>query len=206
MQHKPSLTTPSDLSGRLRLVYETFLREDTGLTLDIGSRRVRQGDITIDIMRAFRPDVVADVRWLPFRDRAFDTVVMTDVIEHIPVNNELIALKQIRRVLRNNGRLILSTPNHNPLYVLLDPAFLLKGHRHYNFRGITEIVSSAGFVVKRSFASGGFWEALWVTYYSVISYSTGIDIPKILNVQVDKQYDGPRRFGYTIFIEAFKEV
>ncbi len=50
-----------------------------------------------------------EVDGLPFADNMFDTTAMVDVIEHIvdPIG----ALKEIQRVLKPNGRLIIHTPN-----------------------------------------------------------------------------------------------
>jgi SAM-dependent methyltransferase len=46
---------------------------------------------------------------LPFADNVFDYVLMTEVIEHL--NNSYEVIQEINRVLKNNGSLVLSTPN-----------------------------------------------------------------------------------------------
>lgn len=46
---------------------------------------------------------------LPFQNEAFDAVLLIEVIEHIGPDRE--AIKEIRRVLRGGGILILTTPN-----------------------------------------------------------------------------------------------
>lgn len=53
----------------------------------------------------------ADATRLPFPDAAFDKVLMTEVLEHIP--DEQAALREIRRVLRPGGIYVLSVPNAN---------------------------------------------------------------------------------------------
>jgi ubiquinone/menaquinone biosynthesis C-methylase UbiE len=53
----------------------------------------------------------ADAVHLPFPDAAFDKVLMTEVLEHIP--DEQAALREIRRVLRPGGTYVLSVPNAN---------------------------------------------------------------------------------------------
>src|SRR3989344_3079864 len=68
---------------------------------------------------------------LPFKNRSFDTVIFFDVIEHIPAQTELKCLKEIYRVLKPKGILILSTGYKHPIGVLFDPAFWAFGHRHY---------------------------------------------------------------------------
>lgn len=50
-----------------------------------------------------------DVRHLPFKTHSFDLVVSTEVIEHFR-EGELF-LKEVKRVLRARGHLIISTPN-----------------------------------------------------------------------------------------------
>lgn len=47
---------------------------------------------------------------LPFDDASFDGVVCNEVFEHLRVN-PVFTVRQIRRVLRPGGRLLLSTPN-----------------------------------------------------------------------------------------------
>lgn len=58
---------------------------------------------------------VSDAKELPFDKNVFDCVVSFEVIEHI--KEYTIYLKEIKRVLKKNGKFILSTPN-------------ILGHRH----------------------------------------------------------------------------
>ena len=53
--------------------------------------------------------LVAEGEMLPFLDNSLDIVVMNEVIEH--VNNEHTTLREISRVLRNNGFCIIFAPN-----------------------------------------------------------------------------------------------
>lgn len=54
-------------------------------------------------------DVECDLNQpLPFPDRAFDTVILSDVLEHIAIPDQLVG--EIRRILRPNGNLIVSVP------------------------------------------------------------------------------------------------
>lgn len=48
---------------------------------------------------------------LPFKDSAFNKIYCTEVIEHIPDDRQ--ALKEIYRILKPKGTLILTVPNHN---------------------------------------------------------------------------------------------
>jgi SAM-dependent methyltransferase len=62
------------------------------------------------------PDfVVADVRELPFADDSFDLVTCFETIEHVPEPNGV--LVELRRVLADDGLLLVSTPNKHEYLV-----------------------------------------------------------------------------------------
>ena len=48
---------------------------------------------------------------LPFKGNAFDVVTLFEVIEHIPVTSLKDVMKEIKRVLKEEGMLIVTTPN-----------------------------------------------------------------------------------------------
>ena len=100
---------------------------------------------------------VGSVFALPFADETFDGAVMFEVIEHVPRRRELAALKEVRRVLKSGGWLVLSTPYAHPVSSLLDPAWYF-GHRHYSRDRITSIMAAAGFRTVDAIVRGGLWE------------------------------------------------
>ena len=55
-----------------------------------------------------------DVRKMKFKDGSFDVIFCTDMLEHI--RDPEVALKEIRRVLKPKGILIVSVPTENLLY------------------------------------------------------------------------------------------
>jgi SAM-dependent methyltransferase len=61
--------------------------------------------------RMVRPDVVGDIRQLPFGDEAFDRVQLWDVLEHLGEREAHAALWEIHRVLRPGGELDVQVPN-----------------------------------------------------------------------------------------------
>lgn len=65
---------------------------------------------------------------LPFTDRYFDIVLCGEIIEHL-LQDPIFMLKEIRRVLKKNGVVILSTPNVVSLY---NRCRLLLGHNIYS--------------------------------------------------------------------------
>lgn len=54
--------------------------------------------VTLDIAPDLEPDVVASATALPFPDRAFDSVLAAEVLEHIPYSDVPKALSEISRV------------------------------------------------------------------------------------------------------------
>jgi len=61
-----------------------------------------------------RPNVFGDASTLPFMDASFDTVVLLEIIEHIP--NPLSAIKEALRVLKHDGLIIISSPFLYPIH------------------------------------------------------------------------------------------
>ena len=73
---------------------------------------------------------VGSVQDIPVADATFDTVISCETIEHVvePIK----ALKEIRRVLRPGGRLLLTTPNY------LGPMGFYRGYLRVRGRRYTE--------------------------------------------------------------------
>lgn len=90
--------------------------------LDLGGGR-RRGDfkepedatyIVFDVKNDFHPTVLGDAHRLPFKDDAFDCVKCTELLEHVENPDKVI--KEIPRVLKSSGVLILSMPFNFPIH------------------------------------------------------------------------------------------
>jgi len=67
------------------------------------------GVLGIDFVSSPAVDVLASGEYLPFRDASFQLVFAGEVIEHL--REPLRALKEWVRVLKDEGRIVISTPN-----------------------------------------------------------------------------------------------
>jgi len=105
---------------------------------------------------------------LDFPDHSFDKIIFTEVMEHLPKGAEAMALREIRRLLKDDGSLVFSTPNDHLLYTLLDPIWWLGRHEHYSVRGVGDLLSSAGFETSKTFIGGGLIQALTTPLFYLI--------------------------------------
>lgn len=84
--------------------------------LDIGAGSYPIGTLKVDVQRSKRPDVCASVLYLPLRDSSFEKGVCLEMIEHLHMQEQAIALSEIKRVVR--GKVVVSIPNSSPFMVL----------------------------------------------------------------------------------------
>ena len=101
---------------------------------------------------------------LPFKTGFFDKIVMSEVAEHLP--DDIKGLKEVRRVLKPQGILVLTVPNHNypffwdPINWVLEHLFgthIKKGFwagiwnqhkRLYTPKEIKKVLEKAGFKIE----------------------------------------------------------
>lgn len=195
--------------GRLKVIQGLVSKGK--FSLSVGSKETRFAEINIDIDPFVNPDIVADVRSLPFRDHVFHQVLFTDVIEHLPKRDEPKALQEIHRILCNEGELILTTPYNSALYTFLDPARYVMTHRHYKKECLKDLLESHGFQNETMFTAGGLWACLSNLWYCFITYPLKTifhhPLPHALSFMQrleDEEYSITRQNGYTIFVKAKK--
>lgn len=112
-----------------------------GLDIDLHLLRTAKGISRKEV-------ILADASHLPFRDHAFDGVAIAEVIEHL--SSPLEALREMNRILMQEGKLVLQTPNR---FVTFGIA-ISKGYGHKHEFIPTELfnyLSKTGFsIVKRT--------------------------------------------------------
>jgi SAM-dependent methyltransferase len=197
--------------GRLEVIQR--LKLEKSISLSVGSSSTRIATVNVDISVLCGPDVVADALHLPFISGTFDEVVFTDVIEHIHPRLEQSAIKEIRRVLTNGGRLLISTPNDRSIFVVLDPSHWLAGHRHYSPSNIVSLLEKNDFRIESVFTSGGVFAMLGVIWYSLVTWPFKKifenDLPyspSILRSRENAEYQrSTPKEGYSIFAVAKRD-
>jgi SAM-dependent methyltransferase len=131
-----------------------------GKMLDVGcgnkpfagmfERRVSE-HIGCDVVQSSesRADVICLATDLPFTNSSYDTVLITQVIEHVADHQSL--LREAFRVLRGGGVLILSGPMYWPLHEEPHDFFRFTEH------GLRFLLQRTGFVEIEVVNNGGHW-------------------------------------------------
>jgi 2-polyprenyl-3-methyl-5-hydroxy-6-metoxy-1,4-benzoquinol methylase len=143
------------LVGQLEDTFETY-------GMDLNHWAVRQSKSVVEKTQL----QTASAQELPYRDGAFNVVIVKHIVEHLPDPQK--AIREIGRVTEVGGTLILATPN---LDSLLKP---WKGDKWIGYQDPThislkhpaewlEMIRSAGFRPLRFF-SDGFWDVPYVRY------------------------------------------
>lgn len=128
------------------------------MKLDVGSGGGKYGttclgDINIDIGRPKnkpnKPFIQCDATTLPFTENLFTQITMFDVIEH--VDSPMLVLKELKRVLKANGVLVLGTPNAmrilNFLFIIVHVTYLPHKDHVYTWGKpeLTNLMNKVGF-------------------------------------------------------------
>jgi 2-polyprenyl-3-methyl-5-hydroxy-6-metoxy-1,4-benzoquinol methylase len=141
------------LIGSLEHTFETY-------GLDLNHWAVKQSKAVINKTSL----QTASAQELPFKDGAFNVVIIKHIVEHLPDPQK--AINEIGRVTEKGGTLILATPN---LDSLLKP---WKGDTWIGYQDPTHIslkrpaewfsfIENAGFQIQRKF-SDGFWDVPYI--------------------------------------------
>lgn len=139
---------------RKRAIDKTLKCERPGLTLEVGSGispvttpgdSIIYSELSFFATKRLKQDlgrgsfVVADVTRLPFKDGVYDYVVCSEVLEH--VEHDGTALKELSRIMRSSGRLLLTFP-HRQFYFTNDDRFV--DHlRRYELREMEDRLEAA---------------------------------------------------------------
>ena len=125
----------------------------TGANLELLGRfgEAEGVDVSEDALAFCRARGLENVRHgeaekLPYEDGTFDLVTALDVVEHL--DDDVAGLREMRRVLRKNGRALLFVPAFMFLWGVQD--HVSNHRRRYTLSGLRRVVREAGFEVERA--------------------------------------------------------
>ena len=173
-----------NLSGRFRISYEFLNPKASDNILSIGCKEaeleskiiqqinsITAFDINTKIIDENKRKVQGIkfeygdiVSGISYPSESFDKILFLEVIEHLPKNTETQALKEIYRLLKKGGTLVLSTPNDILLTAIFDPAYWLIGHRHYKINDLKKMLRDVGFTIESDYIGGGVVVHVWITF------------------------------------------
>lgn len=120
--------------------------------------------------------MVGSILNIPFKNNEFDVVLALDVLEHFKEVKCIQGLKEINRVLKSNGKFILSIPiNENEIDYK-------KNHhmQNYNFSKIERQLHGVGFVIRNVYYLAAFKKYFWIK--NLINLIFKISKPNLLIV------------------------
>lgn len=128
--------------------------------IDIDKEKVKLSTEIAKRMGSTAEFVAGDLCALPFPDNSFEVIVCSDVIEHIPDDRK--ALREMARVLRPEGKLVLTTTGNNPFTKNLIETFehCKAGYDEEDFRRLIEGTGLALVKVRPLFSILG--KAAWL--------------------------------------------
>lgn len=103
---------------------------------------------------------------LPLPNNFADIICFFDVIEHVPKTKERTSLKEINRILKKGGILLLSTPNKNLFSNILDIAWYF-GHRHYSKKEVKDLLENSRFKIENIMIRGSILSSLYLTWFYI---------------------------------------
>ncbi len=109
-----------------------------------------------------RPHVVGDAEALPFASGSVDTVLATELVEHLPRPEAFLA--EAARVLRRPGALILSAPFMEPLHE--EP----RDFYRFTAFGLRALLGRHGFEVVELWPKGGWWSVVLGSFVTQTLY------------------------------------
>ncbi|MGY1690020.1 class I SAM-dependent methyltransferase [Geodermatophilus sp. SYSU D01105] len=146
----------------------------------------------------------ADAHGLPLRDGSMSVVTALDVLEHLEDDDR--AARELRRVLRPDGVLVVAVPADPALWSAHDDAV---GHlRRYTAESLRDLLAGAGFEVQRLWSWNVLLRPVAVLRRSRSSGSDLEEVPAVVNaglravVALERLLPVGRRRGVSLFAVA----
>ena len=150
------------------------LEVGTGFSKTVGSKfreypfspRIRGEDaILVDVGKPFtaiRNYICADAQYLPFRNRVFEEVYASHLIEHL--GSPTLFLREYYRILNPGGKIHLWCPNYLSPHAWADPT-----HKHsFNYHSLHRLLKNSGFAPSVD-GHGSFLPKIFKKFLALIS-------------------------------------
>jgi len=171
----------------------------------LGDKEFISSDITKENLgehNLAKTKMIINAEKMPFADGEISQVIILDVLEHI--KKDEVAVKEISRVMKSRGFLVVCVPNDTVLSYL-NPVRYVQHERHYSIKRITSLLERNRFKIEKLFAGGGIFELINLYTHFLIKYTTGKIInPSFFNKLRDKEYKKHNPSGNEIAIRAIK--
>jgi len=130
--------------------------------------------------RGFGNVLLSDSYSLPFADDSFDLITLFDAIEHIEDDHR--AMREVARVLKPGGKVIISVPAYAFLFANNDR--VAQHYRRYNRPGVRALYQQAGLEVERN------------THTNVLLFP--LILPSVLIIKLlEKMIDREQKAGHS---------
>jgi 2-polyprenyl-3-methyl-5-hydroxy-6-metoxy-1,4-benzoquinol methylase len=103
----------------------------------------------LSFAKIFLPDVnflQAGIESLPLSDKIFDFIFFIETLEHIPPENIPAVLSELKRVLKDDGMILISTPS---TLIPKSP----KHYQHFTVESLNDIFLQNGFAIEEIFGN-----------------------------------------------------
>jgi ubiquinone/menaquinone biosynthesis C-methylase UbiE len=141
---------------------------------------------------------------LPFRDDEFDKIILTEVLYYL--DDENFSLKEINRILKKKGNLILSLPKKS-LFNYIHPVISIQGYKQYSSAEIENTLNKTGFNITKSFYGRGISNILNLYFHCFFKYILRIHHPDAFSIfkkSMDKSWKESKESRLNMIIEAIK--
>lgn len=108
---------------------------------------------TCDFDADLKPDIIADIRNLPIKDKYFTTVLACEILEHIPWDDVPLAISELARI--TNKNVIISIPCKSIYLETVIKSNLLK---KIGLPVIRFLIKIPAFFLKHKFDGEHYWE------------------------------------------------
>lgn len=131
-----------------------------GRVLDVGAGEydrygkmfTAQEYVRMDVQEGFGVDVIGSAEEIPFPDESFDSIICTQVFEHLP--HPMKAAREIHRALKKGGVVLITVPQVNELHEEPNDFF------RYTCFGLESMFKEAGFEMVEKIQRGGFFTTM----------------------------------------------